>query len=285
MKYRCAAPANVLLTVYGDLSQDAPPPGAPAMGGNGTLDIEGPGGSGGSGRPIERVTSVVTVTSAVTVTYTTVCATDPAKLVAVQYCTTMTMAGSACTATAVPSGAPYKNAALAPYGNMTDVLLTNGTSVSFNETSLSFTNGTRVPYLNNTNVAYTGSSVISCRDTTSGAIVAPGAAIAAVPMSTITQSCSACGPQGENTVTLTVPATVMTSGPDLVVTAIKVATVVPLNMTLNMTEANGTMPSARAVAQLPSTINNSGNNFAGEGVDWGCWVALCLGLIGTMIVL
>lgn len=158
MKYRRDSPANILLTVYGDLDEDAPPPGAPAMGGNRTLGSEDAGGLVVPRQPIEPVTAVVMVTSAVTVTYTTVCATNPAKLIALQHCTTMAMAGSACTAAPVPSGAPYRNAAVAPYGNTTNVSLANDTSVSFDGTGSSFTDGTgssftdgtRVPYLNNT---------------------------------------------------------------------------------------------------------------------------------------
>lgn len=73
---RRTAPSDVLLTLYGDLSRDAAPPAAPGMGG---------------GVPNATAAAVVTVIAPVTVTYTTVCATNPTQLVAVAYRTTLTV--------------------------------------------------------------------------------------------------------------------------------------------------------------------------------------------------
>lgn len=69
--------------------------------------------------------------------------------------------------------------------------------------------------------------------------------------------------------TLTVPAAVMAAKPDVVVTAIKVATVMPLKMALNRTNTNGTAPSARGITRLPS-IRISGNEFIGERAESVC---------------
>ncbi|KAI0523681.1 glycoside hydrolase family 16 protein [Xylaria bambusicola] len=65
-------PPNVLLTVYGKIDEDVPPP-APAMGGTS-----------------KAVTSTTTTTT--TVTFVTVCPTDAAKLITMEYCATLTAA-------------------------------------------------------------------------------------------------------------------------------------------------------------------------------------------------
>ncbi|KAI1264204.1 glycoside hydrolase family 16 protein [Xylariaceae sp. FL1019] len=127
-----AAPSNILLTVYGKMTDDDLPPGAPAMGGP-----AGPSSTDPKGE-------TVTVTSAVTVTYVAVCPTDSAKLITLEYCTTPT-----------------------------------------------------VP-------------------------------ITSVPMTTCTETCNACGPHGESTVTLTVPEAVHAGTGGGNVVAITVQTVVPV---------------------------------------------------------
>lgn len=193
-RHRLAAPASILLEGFGDLSQDAPLSGAPAMGGKGTFGSEGSGGPGVSGHPIEPPTAAVALTLAMTPTNTTIRATNPAKLIALPYCRAMNMACSPCAASPVSAGSPSRNTALVPYGNMTYVSFGDSISVPFNGTSISFTDVAQVSYLNNTHEAYTDSPAITGRDTTSGSIVTPGAAIAAVPMSNITRSFSSCIP-------------------------------------------------------------------------------------------
>ncbi|KAI1426839.1 glycoside hydrolase family 16 protein [Xylaria sp. FL1777] len=77
---RAAAPpsAAVLLTVYGNVDDDVPPP-APGMGGrSGSADAE------------ETAEIVVVATTTTTVTYTTVCPTDAARLITLEYCATVT---------------------------------------------------------------------------------------------------------------------------------------------------------------------------------------------------
>ncbi|KAI0160412.1 glycoside hydrolase family 16 protein [Xylariaceae sp. FL1272] len=146
-----AAPSNVLLTVYGKVSDDDLPPGAPAMGGPVNTDPQG---------------ETVTVTSAVTVTYVAICPTDSAKLITLEYCTT------------------------------------------------------------------------------------PTAPITAIPMTTCTETCNACGPHGESTVTLTVPEAVHAGTGGGNVVAIAVQTVVPIyEARLNQTNASfASIPIAGASA-------------------------------------
>ncbi|KAI2782453.1 glycoside hydrolase family 16 protein [Daldinia loculata] len=75
---------DILLTVYGNLSNQPAPPAAPAMGGS-------------HYHPSVKPAHNPTVTSDVTITYTTVCASNPAKLVEVEYHTTVTYAQCTCT--------------------------------------------------------------------------------------------------------------------------------------------------------------------------------------------
>ncbi|KAI2469875.1 glycoside hydrolase family 16 protein [Annulohypoxylon bovei var. microspora] len=83
---RRSTPAGLLLTVYANLAgEDAPPPAAPAMGGS-PVDTY----------PTTPVHSV-TVTTALTVTYTTVYSTNPATLVEATYSTTVTYEDCGCT--------------------------------------------------------------------------------------------------------------------------------------------------------------------------------------------
>ncbi|KAI0457780.1 glycoside hydrolase family 16 protein [Xylaria acuta] len=133
---RAAPSDSILLTVYGKIDDDDVPPGAPGMGRNRSRgEVRG---------------QAVTVTSAVTVTFTTICPTDAGRLATLEYITTLT---------------------------------------------------TRQP----------------CRLCT--------AAAPAVPMTTCTETCDACGPHGESTVTLTVPEAVAAGGR---VVAVAVQTVVPV---------------------------------------------------------
>ncbi|OTB15644.1 glycoside hydrolase family 16 protein [Daldinia sp. EC12] len=82
--HRGPAPCNALLTVYGNLSHDPAPPAAPAMGGR-------------PPHPSLKLAHDATATTDVTVTYSTVCATNPAKLVEAEYHTTVTYAQCTCT--------------------------------------------------------------------------------------------------------------------------------------------------------------------------------------------
>ncbi|KAF3064115.1 Endo-1,3(4)-beta-glucanase xgeA [Daldinia childiae] len=75
---------DILLTVYGNLSNDPAPPAAPAMGGS-------------HYHPSAKPAHNATVTTDVTITYTTVCASNPAKLIEVEYHTTVTYAPCTCT--------------------------------------------------------------------------------------------------------------------------------------------------------------------------------------------
>lgn len=77
-----AADPTILLIIYADLSEATPTP-PPAM------------------NPPAPTGALVTETLTSTVTYTTVCATNPAVLVVVEYCTTMTLTHCGC-ATAPP---------------------------------------------------------------------------------------------------------------------------------------------------------------------------------------
>ncbi|KAI0447807.1 glycoside hydrolase family 16 protein [Xylaria telfairii] len=135
-----SAPSNILLTVYGN-TNDEVPVGAPGMG------SRPPKGE------VEAKPAVAAVTSAVTVTFTTICPTDAARLITLEYSTTLT---------------------------------------------------TQQP----------------CRICTA---TAP-----AVPMTTCTETCDGCGPHGESTVMLTVPAAVAAGSGGAHVMAVAVQTVVPV---------------------------------------------------------
>ncbi|KAI0852586.1 glycoside hydrolase family 16 protein [Daldinia vernicosa] len=83
---------NILLTVYGNLSNEPAPPAAPAMGGR--YDDHDH-----DYHPSVKPAHNAPVTTDVTITYTTVCASNPAKLVEVEYHTTVTYAQCTCTST------------------------------------------------------------------------------------------------------------------------------------------------------------------------------------------
>ncbi|KAK6085904.1 mixed-linked glucanase [Seiridium cupressi] len=84
---RRVAPADLLLTIYGNITADISP--APP----------GIGGVNGTGPSTVTSSAAVTITTAITVTYTTVCATNAAELVTLEYCTTLTIENC-------PSGTP-----------------------------------------------------------------------------------------------------------------------------------------------------------------------------------
>ena len=95
--HKRAAPNNILLTVYADLSDDGLPPPAPGMGGNGDGNGNGNGNGNGEGGD---TTVTRTVTTALTVTYIDVCPTNPTELIEVEYCTTTTYTVEECGCTA-----------------------------------------------------------------------------------------------------------------------------------------------------------------------------------------
>ncbi|KAK8051425.1 hypothetical protein PG993_002810, partial [Apiospora rasikravindrae] len=242
---RRAAPANILLTVYVNQAAAPPPPGAPAMGGsssgvgrNSTETGSGGGVGGGSGG------SNVTITTAVTLTYTTVCSTNPAQLVAVAYCTTLTITTCSGTKASLPTaaGAAVVTGGLGPFLNGT----WNGTAQA----------------------------------------AAPGAAL--VPMTTYAETCSACGPKGANTVTLTVPLAVATAArADVVVTAI--ATVVPVKLGSSNSSgilSNGTNGAASGVPPINqiAVINAASSAFADDFVGVA-GMMLSLALLGAVFLL
>ncbi|EMR61696.1 putative endo- -beta- protein [Eutypa lata UCREL1] len=194
MRYhqRRAAPNNILLTVYGDLTEEPLPAPAPGMGTGGG---SGGSGTGDDGEGDEDATTTATadatttltrvVTTAITVTYEDVCPTDAARLVDVEYCTTATLTIEECpTATASGGAANVTNSA----------------------------------------------GVVETTTASPGAAdVIAAAAATAVPMTTVTETCDACGKLGESTVTLTIPLAVATGGEDVTVTAIvAVQTVMPV---------------------------------------------------------
>ncbi|KAI1079214.1 glycoside hydrolase family 16 protein [Whalleya microplaca] len=200
---RRAAPPSILLTVYGDLSSSPAPADAPAKGGDTGLPATSSSVSSSTAPNTTTPPAIGgaaffetnrTLTSAVTVTYTTICATNPALLVALEYCTTVTY-----NANTSPSTSPPFPAASA--------------SVPVNATT-----------------------------------AIANAALAAVPMTTCTETCAACGARGESTVTLTVPAAVATGGADVVVTAVTVQTVVPVSY--GNAIVNGTVASSSGVAAV-----------------------------------
>ncbi|KAI1498722.1 glycoside hydrolase family 16 protein [Biscogniauxia marginata] len=195
------APPDILLTVYGALGSSPSPPGAPALGGS---------------APTPAPTSVA-VTTALTVTYTTVCATNPAILTALAYTTTVTYADFGCAA--------------------------------------------------------------------------------AVPMATCTRPCRGCGPRGESTVMLTVPAALY-AAEEVTVTAVAVQTVVPvrLNSTVNSAtatitssggnvtlNANGTVVGPTVVPPPPPPPSMPVEGAAAGLSSWGS--GLLLGILGVVMVL
>ncbi|KAK6819703.1 Pex12 amino terminal region-domain-containing protein [Apiospora arundinis] len=246
---RRAAPANILFTVYGNIAAAPPPAGAPAMGGGSSSPAAGrnstaTGVNNGSG-------GIVTITTALTMTYTTVCATNPAQLVAVAYCTTMTI-------TQCPSGRPSVPTAPAAAA----AVIGGG------------------PYWNGT-----------WNGTFNGTVPAAAAAAAVIPMTTYTETCSACGPRGANTVTLTIPVAVVTAPvANVVVTAVTVAKVVPVmvnsnsnnNNNNNSLRSNSTMNGTR-VNQYPVMAGASsvfGDDFVGV-----TGMMLSLAVLGAVFLL
>ncbi|KAF2962838.1 hypothetical protein GQX73_g10731 [Xylaria multiplex] len=167
-------PPTVLLTVYGNVDREVPS-GAPGM--------------GGAPQVPTATTSAVMMTSVVTVTFTTVCATDAAKLITLEYCATLTH--PAC-------------------GNCT--------------------------------------------------------ATPAVPMTTFAQSCDACGPGGENSITLAVPKAVAAGTGAGPVVAIAVQTVVPV-LAHNATSGNASFHNPGVSGGIPvvatsiSTVNRTAAGF------------------------
>ncbi|KAI1468697.1 glycoside hydrolase family 16 protein [Daldinia caldariorum] len=113
--HRLPALSNVLLTVYANLFNDPAPPGAPAMGGS-PPPPPPPHPSSLKLKPKPAHKDAM-VTTDVTITYTTVCATNPAKLVEAEYHTTVTYAQCTCTHSQPPhpttKPAPPPPAALA----------------------------------------------------------------------------------------------------------------------------------------------------------------------------
>ncbi|KAI1381921.1 glycoside hydrolase family 16 protein [Hypoxylon crocopeplum] len=230
LHYRRATLTPILLTVYGDLSDEPTPPGAPAMGGN--TDDEYPA-------PMHNET----VTAALTVTYTTVCPTNPASLVEVEYCTTVT------------------------YGNCAHTQHKEH----------------KMPYH-----TYPGHANLPTTTTKNPTLHA----VTDVPMTTCVEMCHACGPHGENTITLTVPKAVYTE--KAVVTSIAVKTVVPVigNATAT-TAAYGTAAYTPSHSPLPSGSNvmpviaaapaRSRTASIMQMLGWG--LALWFGLFGAMLAL
>jgi hypothetical protein len=148
----------------------------------------------------------VTITTAVTVTYTTICATNAAELIQIEYGTTVTIEK--------------------PLTGKGSGMVTNAAAAT-------------TPW---------------------------------VPMTTRTETCDGCGLKGESTVTLTVPKAVLTAGPDLVVTALAVATVVPIN------------PNGATSAQKPVKAGASRNGLGVAGVlGWG--LAIWLSVFGAIAAL
>ncbi|KAI0555480.1 glycoside hydrolase family 16 protein [Xylaria curta] len=171
-----ADPPEIFLTVYGNMNMNNDvPPAAPGMGGSPSRgEVRG---------------QAVTVTSAVTVTYTTICPTDAGKLMTLEYYTTLT---------------------------------------------------TQQP----------------CRLCT--------AATPAVPMTTCTETCNACGPHGESTVTLTVPAAVAAETGGARVIAIAVQTVIPVlssNASRPLTNASYASPIPAVGAGTAITVGRTTAGF------------------------
>lgn len=191
------------------------PPGAPAMG-------------------LYPIDIPMIVTTAITVTYTTVCSTNPATLVEAEYVTTMTYEECGCTKSKSKPA--------------------------------------------HTNPPYT---------TTTPASAAP----IYIPMETCTETCHACGPAGESTVTLTVPAAVAVATPEVAVTAVTVQTVVPVVNnatapavgTAALTAPPGLKPAPSNVMPL---VAGAARRSATAAVSHmlGLGVALWFGVFGAMVV-
>ncbi|KAH8197118.1 hypothetical protein TruAng_008723 [Truncatella angustata] len=210
------APADVLLTVYGNLTDDIPPPPPGIEGDNGT------------GSRTVTAGANVTLTTAVTVSYTTICATNPAELVILEYCTTITI-----------ENCPVTTATTAPAPGVPSTSLGNAMAVP----------------------------------------------TTAVPMKTCVETCSACGPKGESTVTLTIPLAIATGGDDIVVTAISVVTVLPLNGSYAAAGDGSVAGTSAAVSAIESPSQLpviAGADSVFSIVTWG--VMLWLGVFGVMIV-
>ncbi|KAK8128205.1 hypothetical protein PG984_009313 [Apiospora sp. TS-2023a] len=248
---RRAVPANILLTVYGNIAAAPPPAGAPAMGGSSTATAPTSAVTGGAAGGSRNIT----ITSVVTMTYTTVCATNPAQLVAAEYRTTLTITSCSSAKPSVPTAV----AAAAIIGG--------GTGPSWNGTWSGTWNGT-----------------------SNGTAQAVAAAKAMVPMTTYTETCSACGPRGANTVTLTIPVAVATAaGPDVVVTEIAVATVVPVmlsssnNSMLSFNGTNDTTPGVSRVNQFP--VMAGASSAFGDDLIGVTGMTLSLALLGAVFLL
>ncbi|KAI0429856.1 glycoside hydrolase family 16 protein [Xylaria sp. FL1042] len=184
-------PPSALLTVYGVVDADIPPP-APAMGGKG---------------PVEALVEIVkptmnTTTTTAAVTYATICPTDAAKLITLEYYATLT-ASQNCTAT--------------------------------------------------------------------------------VPMTTLTQTCEACGPRGASTVTLTVPQAVATGGGRVV--AVAVQTVVPLFNGSLVAPSNPSVTVIPVIKSVIPVVGASTSTSAGYIRTLGYGVGLWFLVFGIGILL
>ncbi|ETS83011.1 hypothetical protein PFICI_04887 [Pestalotiopsis fici W106-1] len=107
-----------------------------------------------------------------------------------------------------------------------------------------------------------------------------------IPMTTCVETCSACGENGQNTITLTIPAAVATGGPDVVVTALTVISVVPqINNGSESMAGNGSYTgngSTPSPAQINVPVMAGADGVAGL-VAWG--VMLWLGVFGIAMLL
>ncbi|KAI2602855.1 glycoside hydrolase family 16 protein [Hypoxylon sp. NC1633] len=221
---RRVAYEDVLFTIYGNLADEPIPQGAPAMGGGFPVHVP----------PHHNVTK----TSDLTVIYTTICSTNPASLVEVEYHTTVTYEDCDCT-----KHKPVHFTAAPPSAKLTK---------------------------------------------SSPHHPAP----TAVPMTTCTETCKACGPHGESTVTLTVPVAVHTK--EVVVTAIAVHTVVPVVSnastaaygTAAFTPGHGPKPTGSNTNMTPVVAGAPSRSISASVVQMlGCGVTLWFGLFGAMLVL
>ncbi|KAI1147826.1 glycoside hydrolase family 16 protein [Nemania diffusa] len=92
-----AAPPTALLTLYGAIAADIPPP-APALGGP-------PSHKHGHGHAeAQAAAAAAALTSAVTVTFTSICPTDAARLITLEYRTTLTAPAPSCSCSAAAAG-------------------------------------------------------------------------------------------------------------------------------------------------------------------------------------
>ncbi|OTB03720.1 glycoside hydrolase family 16 protein [Hypoxylon sp. CI-4A] len=230
------APSAMLLTVYSNPALEPALPGAPAMG----------------GEFVKTIKPNTAIKAPVTVTYTTVCSTNPASLVEAKYTTTVTYQKCGCAKS-------KHNHKLTQYPT-------------------SFTSQT-------------------------------SPAQTAVPMTTYTEKCQACGPHGESTVTLTLPVAVHTK--KIVVTSVAVHTVIPIHanatttavavtavntLTTHAAPSYGTAvpytpgsvpgPGGANVAPAPLVAGASPRGRVAtvmQTLGWG--VAVWFGLFGAMLVL